>query len=169
MNGDVEFVAVDMPQANRITIHILAAVAEHERELISQRTKAALAAAKARGTKLGNPRYKEALERARASLERSPVPQAIVQFVRESRDLGLTLRAIATRLNEINIRTPRGFNWYASTVKNVLSRFDERTKGRNDATVQPRYDEMTLSHSSCLNDFGSQAMPSSAAPSASHT
>ena len=49
MNSDVEFVAVDMPQASRLTIHIIAAVAEHERELISQRTKAAMAAAKSRG------------------------------------------------------------------------------------------------------------------------
>ncbi len=64
MNSDVEFIAVDMPQANRLTIHILAAVAEHEREMISQRTKSALAAAQARGKKLDNPRYKESIARA---------------------------------------------------------------------------------------------------------
>src|SRR3954449_13619746 len=55
MEAGVEFTAVDFPTANRLTIHILAAVAEHEREMISARTKAALAAAKARGTRLGNP------------------------------------------------------------------------------------------------------------------
>jgi DNA invertase Pin-like site-specific DNA recombinase len=55
MDSGVEFVAVDNPHANKLTIHILAAVAEHEREMISERTKAALQAAKARGTRLGNP------------------------------------------------------------------------------------------------------------------
>src|SRR3984957_8652452 len=55
MESGVEFTAVDFPQANRLTVHILAAVAEHEAAMISSRTKAALAAAKARGTRLGNP------------------------------------------------------------------------------------------------------------------
>jgi DNA invertase Pin-like site-specific DNA recombinase len=66
MENGVEFQAVDMPYANKLTIHILAAVGEHEREAISERTKAALGAAKARGTKLGNPRWKSSLAKARA-------------------------------------------------------------------------------------------------------
>jgi Resolvase, N terminal domain len=53
MESGVEFVAVDNPHANKLTVHILAAVAEHERELISERTKVALQAAKARGVRLG--------------------------------------------------------------------------------------------------------------------
>ncbi len=72
MDSGVEFVAVDNPHANKLTIHILAAVAQHERELIGERTKAALQAAKARGVKLGvngserlAPRYRdEAFARA---------------------------------------------------------------------------------------------------------
>jgi DNA invertase Pin-like site-specific DNA recombinase len=68
MDSGVEFVAADNPHANKLTIHILAAAAEHEREQISARTKAALAAAKARGTVLGNPRLSEARQRASEAL-----------------------------------------------------------------------------------------------------
>jgi DNA invertase Pin-like site-specific DNA recombinase len=68
------FVACDNPHANKLTVHILAAVAEHEREMISERTKAAVAAAKARGTRLGNPRLSEVQAIGRATV-RGPLPQ----------------------------------------------------------------------------------------------
>jgi DNA invertase Pin-like site-specific DNA recombinase len=64
MDSGVEFIAVDNPHANKLTIHILAAVAQHEREMIAQRTKDALQAAKARGKRLGNPKLGEARKRA---------------------------------------------------------------------------------------------------------
>src|ERR1700732_1164122 len=60
MDSGVEFVAVDNPHANKLTVHILAAVAQHEREMIGQRTRDALQAAKARGKRLGNPKLSEA-------------------------------------------------------------------------------------------------------------
>jgi DNA invertase Pin-like site-specific DNA recombinase len=65
MESGVEFTAVDFPQANRLTVHILAAVAEHEAKMISERTKAALAAAKRRGVKLGGDRGARLTAKAR--------------------------------------------------------------------------------------------------------
>jgi DNA invertase Pin-like site-specific DNA recombinase len=67
MDGKVDFVCCDFPTANRLTLHILAAVAEHEREMISQRTIAGLAAAKARGVKLGRPDIGDANQAAAAA------------------------------------------------------------------------------------------------------
>jgi DNA invertase Pin-like site-specific DNA recombinase len=118
MNSDVEFVAVDMPSANRLTIHILAAVAEHEREMISQRTKAALAAAKARGTTLGNPRAAEAAALARAAKNIQSPPPEVLKLMTEWKGQGRGLRDITRELNRLNIRTPQGNQWYASTVRN---------------------------------------------------
>jgi DNA invertase Pin-like site-specific DNA recombinase len=76
MDSGVEFIAVDNPHANKLTIHILAAVAQHEREIISARTSAALRAAKARGKRLGNPKLSDARQHAAAaSCEQINIPQ----------------------------------------------------------------------------------------------
>jgi DNA invertase Pin-like site-specific DNA recombinase len=119
MESGVEFVAVDMPQASRLTIHILAAVAEHEREAISQRTKVALAQAKARGTALGNPRLHEA-RKAAAKATRTQPPAEVIQIMIDRRRQGETLRTIADRLNRLDIRTPNGNRWHPETVKREL-------------------------------------------------
>jgi len=121
MDSGADFVAVDMPQATRLTIHILAAVAEHEREMISKRTKAALAEAKRRGTKLGNPRIENARPLAAAAHHASRPAPEVKKLMNEWREQGKTLRAIATDLNLLNIRPARGRQWYASSVKNQLS------------------------------------------------
>ena len=123
MESGADFVAVDMPQATRLTIHILAAVAEHEREMISKRTKAALAEAKRRGTTLGNPRIDETRSLAAAAHHASRRAPEVAKLMHEWRAQGRTLRAIATDLNRLNVRPARGRQRYASTVRNQLLGF----------------------------------------------
>ena len=130
MESGVEFVAADMPMANRLTVHVLAAVAEHEREMISQRTTAALAAAKVRGVKLGNPNGARALRglgNAHAIVGAKAKADAhmarVVPVIETIRGDGATsLRGIAEELNRQGILTARGGRWYATTVKNLLDR-----------------------------------------------
>jgi len=126
MEAGVEFVAADMPHANRLTVHILAAVAEHEREMISQRTRAALAAVKSRGVQLGN---RSNIEVAQARSRQARMVQAdqftsnILPVVLQIKGAGVqTLSGIAETLNARGLRTARGGEWQAVQVKRVLER-----------------------------------------------
>jgi DNA invertase Pin-like site-specific DNA recombinase len=127
----VEFTAADMPHADKFTVGIMAMVAQKERESISQRTKEALAAAKARGQKLGNPR---GLSARHQRLGRTLAVDAIKAKAQERaaglaatlaalRAEGLTsANAIAGALNARNFATPRGGRWTARSVLNVMAR-----------------------------------------------
>jgi DNA invertase Pin-like site-specific DNA recombinase len=120
MDSGVEFVAVDMPQANRVLLHIMAAMAEHEREMISQRTKAALAAAKERGTKLGNPRPDSAKASAVASAEAAAFRETVAPLIRSLRAEGKTLREIAEELNRRRMASARGGRWHPTAVRRLI-------------------------------------------------
>ena len=144
MRAGVDFIACDNPHANKLTIHILAAVAEDEAERISARTKAALAAAKARGVKLGSARPghwkgREAarlsgLDRAREASSKSISAAAVeayadlVPSMVAMRAEGLTLAGIAEKLTAEGHTTRRGKAWNAVQVARVLDRSNANTK-----------------------------------------
>ncbi|MBS0126465.1 recombinase family protein [Thetidibacter halocola] len=133
-SSGVRFLACDMPEANDLTVGIMALVAQAEREAISRRTREALAAAKARGVKLGNPNGAEALRRAGKGgiALRKTVSQNADDFACELAPIidairvegHTTLRAMADELNTRGIRTRRGGRWHVSSVGNLLSRID---------------------------------------------
>ena len=119
MEAKADFIAVDNPHATRLTLHILAAVAEHERDMISQRTKAALAAAKARGRVLGvNGRVLADQNKAEAADRLAPIAERLRGFKAE----GLTLRRIADALNADGIASPGGASWHPGNVQRALAR-----------------------------------------------
>ena len=106
-------------------LHLFAALAEKERTLIATRTRAALAAAKVRGVKLGNPVLQEARQRAILQVRQAADARAIkvTPLIQQIQRNGSTsLREIAERLNAQGIAGPRGGAWYATSVKNVLAR-----------------------------------------------
>lgn len=130
LEAGVEVTAADMPEANRFVLHVMAAVAEQEGRAISERTKAALAAAKARGVKLGmaNPNIARHQNEAVRHSVKTRKAKA-VQFADNVRPVieriaarGASLHQIAAELNERGIKTARGRQWYAGTVRNMLAR-----------------------------------------------
>ena len=124
MEGGVEFVAADAPYANRLMLHILAAFAEHERNLISERTRAALAAAKARGVSLGVNGSQLARTNRDAACE---FADSLRSAVRQATSKGaVTLVEVAYELNLGGHVTRQGSRWSASTVHRLLRRLDVR-------------------------------------------
>lgn len=124
MESKVRFVACDMPEANELTIHIMAAFAEHEAKRISQRTKDALAVAKSRGVKLG----RAGAENLRPNVEARQ--QMADEFAAKLKPLfdgmkarGLSQRAMVAELNSVGVPAPKGGEWALSQVQRVIRRF----------------------------------------------
>src|SRR5215468_2270135 len=143
MESGVEFEAVDFPQANRLTIHIMAAMAEHEAKMISERTKAALAAAKRRGVKLGGDRgarlTAQARAAGRAALQAKAQERAddLAATVKELQAAGCeSLRAIADGLEARGIPAARGGTWSAVQVSRLLARLPDPFEANAAGAVQ---------------------------------
>ena len=120
MEKKVPFVAVEFPDATPVMLHIHAAMAEHERRLVSERTRAGLERAKARGVKLGT--YGKVLARRNRDLAREQALR-LKPLVKEIRATGkLTVRAIMDELNRRGIQTQRGGTWHPHTVNVLLAR-----------------------------------------------
>lgn len=122
----VNFVAADLPHANRLTVRLMAVLAQEEREMISLRTKKALAAAKARGTVLGGwkggPVVDPALGRQAQTERAAAFACGVRPIAAELRDKGMSLRQIAAELTQRGIRTPRDGQWTAAAVNSLLAR-----------------------------------------------
>lgn len=121
MESGVDFVATDNPHANRLMVHMLAAFAEHEREMISARTKSALAAAKARGIRLGvtgKDRARENKATADAfAREMAPVLTDLVKQHGTDR-----YERLAQALNEAGLQTANGKKWHRTTTRRLVRR-----------------------------------------------
>lgn len=125
MESGIEFVAADLPYANKLTIHIIAAVAEYEREMIGKRTKAALQQARARGVVLGNPNAStQAKAASLAAVQKADgFARSMALHMKAASNGGATSYSeIARALNRQAIRTQRDCEWTATGVANVLKR-----------------------------------------------
>ena len=143
MESAADFVACDMPAANKLTLHIMAAMAEHEREMISKRTTEGLAVVQAElqrngsrtspksgrtFSRLGNPHWRLSIDKARAARHPAIMQRQVMQLIHGRREAGDSLRKIAEQLNAMGLKTPGNSQWYASSVRNAI---------RNNEPVMP--------------------------------
>ncbi|MEP0191932.1 MAG: recombinase family protein [Erythrobacter sp.] len=121
METGVDFAVADMPNADRFQLHLFAALAEKEAELISERTKAALAAAKARGVKLGKNGAVLAKRNQKEALARL---KPLKGRLEELKGKGLSIRKIVEHLNEQGISSPAGGQWHPANLHRALKRLE---------------------------------------------
>ena len=139
-DSGVDFTATDMPHADKFTVGIMALVAEKERDLISQRTRDSLAAARRRGIKLGNPRPAQALKVAQtANLARADAyAESLLPVINEIRAAHVTtLRGIAQCLNARGFKTPNGRAFKPQSVKNLALRTTSMTATSTNDAIKP--------------------------------
>ncbi|BCS89470.1 recombinase family protein [Pseudodesulfovibrio sediminis] len=120
MESNVKFVCADIPEANELTLHIMAAMAQYESRRISERTKEALAQAKLRGVRLGNPRLplinKPRHDEAKVFAERlRPILEGFLAC-------GMTQRRMVEELNQLGIKTPLDKRWHLPQLNRTLKR-----------------------------------------------
>ncbi|RYH70428.1 MAG: recombinase family protein [Alcaligenaceae bacterium] len=124
IESKVPLVVAELPHANKMLLQMMAVFAEAERDMVSQRTKAALAAAKKRGVVLGNPKLADARINADIARQRKADTFASKHCydVLRWRAKGLTLQSISDSLNDMNWLGPRGGKWYPGSVSNLIKR-----------------------------------------------
>ena len=136
LESDVEIVFCDFPQANKMVLHIMASISQYEAELISTRTKQALAAKKAKGCKLGNPehlldKHQEAIKKSnqtnRLKALDNPNNKRAVAMLRILVGQGMTLKEMTDMLNEEGFTTSKGYAFRPSQVYKLLQRYNLKT------------------------------------------
>lgn len=133
LESDVEIVFCDFPQANKMMIHIVSAIAQYEAELTSTRTRQALQAKKSRGCKLGNPehlmdKHEEAIEASnetnRKKAAENPNNKRAVALLRSLVGQGLSLQQMADTLNNEGFQTSKGYKFKPITVQRLIKRYN---------------------------------------------
>lgn len=137
LDSDVEIVFCDFPQANKMVLHILASISQYEAELISTRTRQALAAKKAKGCRLGNPehlldKHQEAIEKSNQTNRQkaldNPNNKRAVAMLRILVGQGRTLKEMTETLNQEGFVTSKGYSFRPSQVYKLIKRYNLKEK-----------------------------------------